>query len=547
MITSAIAEQSDIELVSASRAGDRNAFGKIVERYQSFVCSVAYGATGNLSLSQDVAQETFVAAWKQLNQLHEPEKLNSWLGGIARNITRNTLRRLGREPVQTAETLEAAQDLPAVGKSPTDHTISREEEAILWRAIERIPENYREPLVLFYREGKSVEQTAALLELSEDAVKQRLSRGRKLLAEEVTGFVESALQNSAPGKAFTLGVLAALPIFATSAKAAAVGTTVAKSSGIAKAMSVLGVASVIFGPILGLFGAWLGTKTSIDNTSSANERKFMVKASKIAWAYIIGFDLLIAALMLLSANSEPSRGVFWVATFVVACLFFVVGLIALLLWTNRNQRRIRMEAEVKLPTVPQSASADYFEYRSKWVFLGLPLIHIASGRRPDGKINTAKGWIAMGGLSFGVLFSFGGVAIGGIAFGGVAVGVISFGGLGIGLLSIAGVAFGGWAAGGAAAVGYYAISGACAIGWMAAHGTAAFAHYFASGNAPVIAQHANDEAAKIFIQSRGFFALANPKTFSTVTGLCWLPMLLVIWQGFRTRKALREKAATPNS
>src|SRR5579862_4197787 len=144
MISSAMTEHPDIKLVFAIRAGDRNAFGKIIERYQSLVCSVAYSATGNLSLSEDVAQETFVAAWKQLNQLHEPEKLGAWLGGIARNITRNTLRRLGRDPVQNAETLEAACELTTPDKSPTEHTMSREEEAILWRSIERIPENYRE-------------------------------------------------------------------------------------------------------------------------------------------------------------------------------------------------------------------------------------------------------------------------------------------------------------------------------------------------------------------------------------------------------------------
>jgi DNA-directed RNA polymerase specialized sigma24 family protein len=99
-------EHPDMQLVNASRAGDRDAFAQIVARYQSLVCSVAYSGTGSLSLSEDVAQDTFVAAWKQLGELREPEKLCAWLCGIARNITRNTLRRLGSEPVQSAENLE---------------------------------------------------------------------------------------------------------------------------------------------------------------------------------------------------------------------------------------------------------------------------------------------------------------------------------------------------------------------------------------------------------------------------------------------------------
>lgn len=105
--------------------------------------------------------------------------------------------------------------------SPSAQAVSREEETILWRALERIPETYREPLILFYREQQSVERVAAALELSEDAVKQRLARGRKLLEEEVTAFVEGALRRSGPRDSFSEGVVAMLP--STPVAAAKVG------------------------------------------------------------------------------------------------------------------------------------------------------------------------------------------------------------------------------------------------------------------------------------------------------------------------------------
>ena len=66
---------SDAELVAACLAGERAAFGRIVERYQRLLCSLAYSTTGQLSQSEDVAQETFVEAWRQLGTLREPEKL----------------------------------------------------------------------------------------------------------------------------------------------------------------------------------------------------------------------------------------------------------------------------------------------------------------------------------------------------------------------------------------------------------------------------------------------------------------------------------------
>jgi len=171
-----ITDFSDSELVTLSLAGDRDAFGRIVARYQTLLCSLAYSATCSFSLSEDLAQETFVTAWKQLADLREPEKLRSWLCRISRNLTYDALLKQGREPTHKAESLEEIKESPASISLPSDCTISREEEAILWRLIERIPETYRESLVLFYRDHQSIDHVAAALDLSEDAVKQRLSR-----------------------------------------------------------------------------------------------------------------------------------------------------------------------------------------------------------------------------------------------------------------------------------------------------------------------------------------------------------------------------------
>jgi DNA-directed RNA polymerase specialized sigma24 family protein len=64
---------TDAELVAACLGGDRGAFERIVERYQRLLCSLAYSATGSLSESEDLAQDAFVDAWRQLGTLREPE------------------------------------------------------------------------------------------------------------------------------------------------------------------------------------------------------------------------------------------------------------------------------------------------------------------------------------------------------------------------------------------------------------------------------------------------------------------------------------------
>src|SRR5258708_36722353 len=101
------AELSDAQLVAASLSGDRDAFGQIVERYQTLVSSLAYCATGNVSRSEDLAQETFVSAWKQLAELREPAKLRPWLCSVARALISKAFRRHARAPRHDAEAPEA--------------------------------------------------------------------------------------------------------------------------------------------------------------------------------------------------------------------------------------------------------------------------------------------------------------------------------------------------------------------------------------------------------------------------------------------------------
>ncbi len=240
---------TDAELVARSLAGSREAFGEIVARYQTLICSVTYSATGSLTRSQDLSQETFLTAWKRLADLREPASLRSWLCGIARNLNHRSHRSEQREPTHGAEPLEAALDLPALEIAPAEKAISREEESILWRSLERIPENYREPLILFYRQHHSVEQVAVLLDLSEDVVKQRLSRGRKLLQEEVAAALP-----------VNLGMPASL--------------AVAKGGGIFPALTLA---------IIGLAGSLFGSLGLVGLADSPKLRRFTVRLLLAMW------------------------------------------------------------------------------------------------------------------------------------------------------------------------------------------------------------------------------------------------------------------------
>ena len=319
-------EYSDAELVARTLAGDRDAFSRIVSRYQILICSLAYSRIGHLGQSEDVAQETFITAWKHLRLLREPAKLRAWLCGIVNNRIHKTLRREGREPVRLAETLETVQDSPDGEALPSEQAISREEEAILWRSLEKIPELYREPLVLFYREHESIEAVAAQLDLSEDAVKQRLSRGRKLLQEEVQVFVESALRRTAPSQAFSGAVLAALPI----APAAASGVGLA---GKGAAAAKWGFGGAWLAPIIGILGGMLAHWMIFRAAPTAAERRLKKIAFISLWVFVlawcIGGQLGLRALGRHWAWSDRTlfavlAGFWWFYAVVVATLCIVM-------------------------------------------------------------------------------------------------------------------------------------------------------------------------------------------------------------------------------
>jgi DNA-directed RNA polymerase specialized sigma24 family protein len=118
------ATTSDEQLWRLACEGDREAFTRIVQRYQTLVCSLAYSACGTLGTSEDMAQETFITAWNRLKDLREPNKLRQWLCGIVRNVAANAVRRdlrRGGGP----EFLDAVGDEPSVESDPAAQAITR--------------------------------------------------------------------------------------------------------------------------------------------------------------------------------------------------------------------------------------------------------------------------------------------------------------------------------------------------------------------------------------------------------------------------------------
>lgn len=237
--------RTDAELVHAARQGDKRAFVEIVARHQAMVCGIALGVLGDFAASEDAGQEAFLTAWRKIHELREPERLRAWLGQIARNAALGHLRRKrGEVP------LDVVDLLPDESATPDEAAANEEEAALVRDSLAKLPEIYRVPLILFYRDGQSVRAVAEAVGISEDAVKQRLARGREMLRDRMSGLIETVLTRTGPTAVFTMTIAAAIGALAAPAAvaSAAFGASTASTSlltAMSTSKTVLATAAVV--------------------------------------------------------------------------------------------------------------------------------------------------------------------------------------------------------------------------------------------------------------------------------------------------------------
>jgi len=179
----------DTDLVRRSKTGDVNAFGELVERYQSLVVGFCYRLLGNREDAEDIAQETFMRAFSAIGRFQPRAKFSTWLLTIAKNLSLNLLRderRRGRD-VHVATVLE--QEMQAVELVPSDdprpdETLRQDERADrVRRALFELSDIHRSIIVLRDFEGMTYEEIAKVMRCRKGTVKSRLSRARDHLKE----------------------------------------------------------------------------------------------------------------------------------------------------------------------------------------------------------------------------------------------------------------------------------------------------------------------------------------------------------------------------
>ena len=191
------AAAEDMDAVRRCLAGESDAFGEIVTRWQDRIYAAVYRMTGDAESARDLAQETFVRAWSSLRSFQGGAAFGTWLHAIAINQVRSDVRRRKAQKRGAPVSLDAARsgtDGDGSGIDPADLAPGPEASAagteharILRRAVASLEPDYREVIVLREFQDLSYEEIAEALNMPLGTVKARIHRARALLKDRLEG------------------------------------------------------------------------------------------------------------------------------------------------------------------------------------------------------------------------------------------------------------------------------------------------------------------------------------------------------------------------
>lgn len=180
--------------VLAVRAGDAEAFGRLVEQYQRRLFGLAVTMVRDPATAEEVTQDAFVRAYTRLDRYDERRPFYPWLATIATRLAQNRLRRrrrIERRERPDGELLDDRPEADAPQDGSVDNLIADERNRRLWQAVEALPSGERTAVALYYRQGLKVREVAEALGVSAGTVKTFLFRARQKLRRRLDPMTDS--------------------------------------------------------------------------------------------------------------------------------------------------------------------------------------------------------------------------------------------------------------------------------------------------------------------------------------------------------------------
>jgi RNA polymerase sigma-70 factor (ECF subfamily) len=180
----------ETRLAKLARAGDREAFGELVQLYKDKIYHLAYRMLGNRQEAEDAVQETFLRVYMNLGRYDETQKFSTWIFRIGTNLCIDRLRKKKPSYSLDSELPEGEGGdwyamLPSEETSPEDRFVLSETQRHIRKLIESMPEKYKSVVVLRYLHDLSLQEIGEVLDLPVTTVKTRVHRGREFLRQQL--------------------------------------------------------------------------------------------------------------------------------------------------------------------------------------------------------------------------------------------------------------------------------------------------------------------------------------------------------------------------
>ena len=191
--------------IAEARSGDKEAFSKLVEKYQRPVFSVCYRMLGTSTAAEDAAQEAFIRAYQALDRYDPKRSFATWILSIASNYSIDQLRKKKVTVLSLDSDKHAWLAPPDPGPSPEKVALDKEKSALVQSILVELNETDRAAVILQFWHDYSYQEIAEALDLSSSAVKSRLFRARRLMAvkwQDLQSSSEKSINRAAERFAF---------------------------------------------------------------------------------------------------------------------------------------------------------------------------------------------------------------------------------------------------------------------------------------------------------------------------------------------------------
>jgi RNA polymerase sigma-70 factor, ECF subfamily len=176
------------DLVARARAGDQEAFRLLFVRFSRPVFQFIYQLVSQRDLADELTQETFVRAYRNLNQLRNDSRFSTWLFGIGHNVVREFLRSRQRQTESLSEEINQSEDVRSI--SPVEGVLEKELNLAIEKALQELDEERRAIFVLKVFQQRSYQEIVEITGFSVAKIKTELHRARLKLRQRLRCFVE---------------------------------------------------------------------------------------------------------------------------------------------------------------------------------------------------------------------------------------------------------------------------------------------------------------------------------------------------------------------